>query len=110
MIGDSMHVFSRNELDRIPWADDADGDYARRMLAPLMGHGALKCIANVDAEVRVLAAGRVVLPLVVVDGRGQHQVQLRFRPHLPRRRRLPWQVLAGLSEQAAVPLMRRLGL
>ena len=33
-----------------------------------------------------------------------------FDRHLPHRRRLPWQLLAGFSEYVAVPLMRRFGL
>src|SRR3954469_838060 len=63
-----MDIFSRDDLDRIPWPDTADGDYARRVLAPLMRHGTRTYIANVEAEVRVLVACPLVLPLVVVEG------------------------------------------
>src|ERR671917_234317 len=63
-----MDLFSRDDLDRIPWPDTADGDYARRVLAPLMRQGTRAYIANADAEVRVLVAGPLVLPLVVVEG------------------------------------------
>ena len=63
-----MHLFSRDDLDRIPWPDTADGDYALRVLVPLMRQGTSKYIANVEVEVRVLVAGQLVLPLVIVEG------------------------------------------
>jgi hypothetical protein len=66
-----MHLFARDELDRVPWPADADGDYARRVLTPLVREGASKYIANVNAEVRVLVAGPLVLPVAVVDGPSQ---------------------------------------
>src|SRR4051812_31967332 len=63
-----MRLFSRDDLDRIAWPHTADGDYARRVLSPLARLGTTRFIANVDAEVRVLVAGDVVLPVAVVEG------------------------------------------
>jgi hypothetical protein len=63
-----MRLFARDDLDRIPWPDTADGAYARRVLAPLMRQGTAAYIANVEAEVRVLVAGQLVLPVAIVEG------------------------------------------
>src|SRR5947208_1895531 len=63
-----MRLYSRDELDRIPWPDSADGDYARRVLRPLVRHGTARYIANVDVGVRVLVADDVALPVAVVEG------------------------------------------
>jgi hypothetical protein len=60
-------LFDRSTLHRVPWPDTPDGHYARRVLAPMVEHGAARYIANVHAEVRVLAAGGAVLPLVLAD-------------------------------------------
>ena len=63
-----MQLYSLDELDRIPWPDTEDGNYPRRVLVPFMRQGTSTYIANVDAEVRVLVAGQLVLPVVIVDG------------------------------------------
>ena len=60
-------LYDRSSLDRVPWPETADGEYARRVLAPMVEHGPAHFIDNVHAEVRVLAAGGVVLPLVLAD-------------------------------------------
>lgn len=43
-----------------------DGDYARRVLLPLMQQGTRAFVANVQAEVQVVLLGDTVLPLIVV--------------------------------------------
>jgi hypothetical protein len=63
-----MRLYSREELDRVPWPDTPDGDYARRVLSAFMRDGATRYVANAEAEVRVLVAGEVVLPVAVVEG------------------------------------------
>jgi hypothetical protein len=63
-----MHLFTRADIDRIPWPANAEGDRARRVLIPLMREGTRSYIANVEAEVRVLVADDIVLPVAIVDG------------------------------------------
>jgi hypothetical protein len=60
-----IHIYDRHTIDQVPWPTTADGDYARRMLDPLVRHGPRPLIANVDADVRVLVAGTSVMPLVL---------------------------------------------
>lgn len=60
-------LYDRKSLDAVPWPDTADGDYARRVLEPVVEHGPMHFIDNVHAEMRVLAADGIVLPLVLAD-------------------------------------------
>ena len=78
-----MRLYSRDDLDAIPWPANDDSDYARRVLTPLVRDGARPYIANVRAEVRVLIDGDIVLPVAVVDS--AHQLA---PPPTSRRRRL----------------------
>jgi GNAT acetyltransferase-like protein len=66
-----MRLYSRDDLDTIPWPPGADGDYARRVLTPFVRDGTRPYIANVSAEVRVLIEGAVVSPVAVVDSARQ---------------------------------------
>lgn len=68
-----MPLFSRETLCDLAWPATPEGDYARRVLTSLMRHGTRRYIDNVDAEVKALRAGDVVLPLVIVNGRGKGQ-------------------------------------
>ncbi len=61
----AIQCYDRHTIDRVPWPATADGEYARRMLGPLVRDGPRPLIDNVDAEVRVLAAGTSVMPLVL---------------------------------------------
>ena len=58
-------LYDRTTIDAVPWPATADGDYARRVLDPLVRHGPQRFFDNVDAEVLVLVADSVVLPVVV---------------------------------------------
>ena len=60
-------LYDHETIDRVPWPETPDGDYARRVLAPMVAHGPEAFIENVHAEVRVLAAGGHALPLVLAD-------------------------------------------
>ena len=60
-----LTLYDRTTLAAIPWPATPDGDYARRVLEPLVREGTLPFIANVDAEVRVLVVGDVVVPVVI---------------------------------------------
>jgi len=60
-------LYDRADVDRLSWPDTPDGDYARRVLGPLVRDGAERFIANVHAEVRALAVDGIVLPLVLAD-------------------------------------------
>lgn len=63
-----MQLFSRDDIDRIPWPDNTEGDRARRILVPLMREGTRAYIANVECAVAVVVSDEVVLPLAIVDG------------------------------------------
>jgi hypothetical protein len=60
-----IRLYDRETIDQVPWPTSPDGDYARRVLDPLVRHGPRRYIDNVDAEVYVLLAGEIVLPVVV---------------------------------------------
>lgn len=60
-----IRLYDRETIDQVPWPTTPDGDYARRVLEPLVRHGPQRYIDNVDAEVLVLTAGAIVLPVVV---------------------------------------------
>jgi hypothetical protein len=60
-------IYNRSTIDQVPWPDTPDGAYARSLLGPLIRHGPRRLIDNADAEVRVLVAGDLVLPLVVTN-------------------------------------------
>jgi hypothetical protein len=62
-----MLLYSRETLDQVPWPTTVDGDYARRVLTPLVRDGTRRYIANVEAEVQVLLIAEVVMPVVVVN-------------------------------------------
>jgi hypothetical protein len=61
----TVQIYDKHSLEEIPWPATADGDYARRVLAPLLRHGPRHFIDNVDADVRVMVAGEHVLPLAL---------------------------------------------
>lgn len=60
-----IRLYDRETIDQVPWPATPDGDYARRVLEPLVRDGPQRYIDNVDAEVLVLTAGAIVLPVVV---------------------------------------------
>src|SRR5262249_6239197 len=68
LTGGPMRLYSRDDLDSVPWPDTPDGDYARRVLSAFVRDGTARYVANVEAEVRVLVAGELVLPVAVVEG------------------------------------------
>lgn len=58
-----VSLFSPAQYNQIPWPATADGDYARRVLVPLLRDGPLAYIDNADVELRLALSGDVVLPL-----------------------------------------------
>jgi hypothetical protein len=58
-------IYDRHSIDQVPWPATLEGAYARSLLGPLIRHGPQRLIDNADAEVRVLIAGDLVLPLVL---------------------------------------------
>lgn len=60
-------LYDRTDVDRLPWPDTPDGEYARRVLGALVRDGVERYIANVHAEVRALVVDGAVLPLVLAD-------------------------------------------
>ncbi len=58
-------LYDRATIDQVPWPASPDGAYAHRVLDPLVRRGPRRYIDNVDAEVYVLMAGEIVLPVVV---------------------------------------------
>ena len=49
----------------VPWPDNADGDYARSFLTPLLREGTQHFVANATARLGVIIAGARVLPFTV---------------------------------------------
>lgn len=110
-----MPIFSRQNLDAVPWPA---GDPGRPLLSALIAEGPAPFIANVRAEVGAIAAGGFVLPLVRVDGEpprpnayvcsptthyvdyAQREVELELGAHPLLRRALP------LVLEALRPLLR----
>ena len=64
-------IYDRTTIATLPWPATANGDYARRVLEPLVVEGATPFIANVDGEVRALVVGDAVLPVVLTNGATQ---------------------------------------
>jgi hypothetical protein len=60
-----IRIYDNRTIDRLPWPATEDGEYARRLLEPLVTYGARRLIDNVDAEVRALTVGDTILPLVL---------------------------------------------
>src|SRR5215207_5941222 len=60
-----IQIYDRQSIDQVPWPATPEGEYARGLLGPLIRHGPQRLIDNADAEVRVLVAGDLVLPLVL---------------------------------------------
>src|SRR6478735_3486948 len=58
-------IYDRHSIDQVPWPATPEGEYARSLLGPLICGGPHRLIDNADAEVRVLVAGDLVLPLVL---------------------------------------------
>jgi hypothetical protein len=61
-----MQIFSRHELDALPWPDPSSS--ARRLLEALVREGPRPFLTNVEADVRAVVAGGAAMPLVLVDG------------------------------------------
>jgi GNAT acetyltransferase-like protein len=61
----NIQIYDRHSIDQVAWPSTPDGAYARSLLGPLIRHGPQRLIDNADAEVRVLVAGDLVLPLVL---------------------------------------------
>jgi hypothetical protein len=61
----NVQIYDRHSIDQVSWPATPDGAYARGLLGPLIRHGPQRLIDNADAEVRVLVAGDLVLPLVL---------------------------------------------
>ncbi len=61
----TISIYTRQTIDRLPWPDTPNGDYARRLLGPLVCQGPRHLIANVDAEVQALLINNTVLPVVL---------------------------------------------
>jgi len=58
-------IYDRHSIDQVPWPATPEGAYAHSLLGSLIRHGPQRLIDNADAEVRVLVAGDLVLPLVL---------------------------------------------
>jgi Acetyltransferase (GNAT) domain len=58
-------IYDRHSIDQVPWPATPDGAYAHSLLDRLIRHGPQRLIDNADAEVRVLVADDLVLPLVL---------------------------------------------
>ena len=61
----NIQIYDRQSIDQVPWPATPEGEYARSLLGPLIRCGPQRLIDNADAEVRVLVAGDLVLPLVL---------------------------------------------
>lgn len=61
----NIQIYDHHSIDQVPWPTTPEGAYARSLLDPLIRHGPQRLIDNADAEVRVLVAGNLVLPLVL---------------------------------------------
>lgn len=64
-----IRLYDRATIGQVPWPATPDGDYARRVLDPLVRYGPQRYIDNVDAEVYVLVTDAIVLPVVVSQPR-----------------------------------------
>src|SRR5690349_10228113 len=63
----NIQIYDRHSIEQVPWPATPEGEYARSLLGPLIYQGPQHLIANADAEVRVLVAGDLVLPLVLAN-------------------------------------------
>ncbi|MDB5101036.1 MAG: hypothetical protein JWM80_5457 [Cyanobacteria bacterium RYN_339] len=60
-------LYSAAQVEQIPWPATADGDYARRYLAPMLREGTQASIENVDTRLHVLVWDDLVMPVTVND-------------------------------------------
>jgi hypothetical protein len=59
-------IFSRDNLNSLPWPDSEDGRYARAYLTAFMQNGTEGYIRNIHhTDLQVISAGEVILPLTV---------------------------------------------
>ncbi|RAV19308.1 GNAT family N-acetyltransferase [Paenibacillus contaminans] len=61
----TIKLYDAHTIDRLPWPDTEDGEYARRYLEPLVKQGTDVFIANVLTSFRVLLVDDIVLPVTV---------------------------------------------
>ena len=67
-----FQLFSRTDLDTLPWPDSEDGAYAASYLAPFLKNGAQPYIRNIhQTEMLVALAGGCIFPLTLT----------RYHPH-----------------------------
>lgn len=63
-----MRLYDAASIDQLPWPQTPDGEYAHRLLPPLMQEGAPAFIANLQTTLLALHLDDLVLPVTVNDG------------------------------------------
>ena len=58
-------IYNREQVEEIPWPKNADGEYARVFLTPMLKDGTKKYIENVDTELHVIVVGDKVAPMTL---------------------------------------------
>ena len=59
--------FDQDNLSELDFAADANGEYARRVLVPLIKQGSQRYFKNVDCKIGVLAVDGMLLPISVTS-------------------------------------------
>jgi len=62
-----VNYFDRENLSELGFDDDADGEYIRRVLLPLIEQGTGPFFNNVDCQVAVLAVDGLLLPISITS-------------------------------------------
>lgn len=60
-----LSLYGVNEIDNCPWPQNAEGEYGKRFLTPLIKKGLSTFVENVQADLRVLICDQFVLPLTI---------------------------------------------
>ncbi|HLO02261.1 MAG TPA: hypothetical protein VK191_04030, partial [Symbiobacteriaceae bacterium] len=67
-----MRLYDGASISQLPWPQTPDGEYARRLLTPLMQEGVPPFIANLQTKLLALHLDDLVLPVTVNDGEYQN--------------------------------------
>ena len=62
-----LRYFDQNNLSELEFPADANGEYARRVLEPLLQQGTQRFFNNVDCEVAVLSVDGMLLPISITS-------------------------------------------
>lgn len=63
-----MRLYDASTIGELPWPETPDGEYARRLLPPLMQEGVPAYIANLQTRLLALHLDDLVLPVTVNEG------------------------------------------